>query len=37
LTYILDACSLIALFKKEKGADKVKALFDEALAGQVAI
>jgi len=37
LTYILDACSLIALFKKEKGADKVKVLLDEALAGQVDI
>ena len=37
MTYILDACSLIALFKKEKGADKVKVLLDEALAGQVDI
>jgi len=37
LTYILDACALIALFKREKGADKVRALFDETLAGQSVI
>jgi len=37
LTYVLDACSLIALFKRENGADKVKALLDEALTGQVNI
>jgi predicted nucleic acid-binding protein len=34
LTYVLDACALIALFKKEQGADKVKALLDNALDGQ---
>ena len=34
MIYILDACALIALFKKERGADKVKFLLDEALAGQ---
>ena len=34
MTYILDACSLIALFKKEKGADKIKVLLEDALAGQ---
>jgi len=37
LTYILDACALIALFKQEKGADKIKALFEEALAEQTVI
>ena len=37
MTYILDACSLIALFKKEKGADRVKALFNEAMTGHVDI
>jgi predicted nucleic acid-binding protein len=37
LTYILDACALIALFKREQGADKVRALFDETLTGQSAI
>ena len=34
MTYILDACSLVALFKKENGADKVKALLEEARTGQ---
>jgi predicted nucleic acid-binding protein len=34
LTYVFDACALIALFKKEQGADKVKALLDNALDGQ---
>jgi predicted nucleic acid-binding protein len=34
LTFILDACALIALFKREQGAEKVKALLDEALVGQ---
>jgi predicted nucleic acid-binding protein len=34
LTYILDACALIALFKREQGADKVRVLFDEVLAEQ---
>jgi len=37
LTYIFDACSLVALFKREKGADKVRALLDEALAGETII
>jgi predicted nucleic acid-binding protein len=37
LTDILDACALIALFKREQGADKVRALFDETLAGQSVI
>ena len=37
MTYILDACALIALFKKEHGSDKVKALFNKALAGQTVI
>jgi len=37
LTYVLDACSLVALFKREKGADKVKALLDEAQARETVI
>jgi predicted nucleic acid-binding protein len=37
LIYILDACALIALFKREQGADKVRALLDEAMAGQAVI
>ena len=34
MIYILDACALIALFKKEEGADKIKSLLNEALTGQ---
>ncbi|MDR1212178.1 MAG: type II toxin-antitoxin system VapC family toxin [Spirochaetaceae bacterium] len=34
MTCVLDACALIALFKKEQGADKVKELLDNALNGQ---
>jgi len=30
LTYIFDACAILALIKKEKGADKVRTLLDEA-------
>jgi predicted nucleic acid-binding protein len=37
LTYILDACSLIALLKREKGAEKVKTLLDESITGQSVI
>jgi predicted nucleic acid-binding protein len=37
LTYIFDACALIALLKREQGADKVRALLDEAYAGQSVI
>ena len=37
MTYIFDACALIALFKQEKGSDKVRALLDEALGGQSVI
>jgi len=37
LIFILDACALIALFKNEDGADKIKALLDEAQAGQATI
>jgi len=37
LNYIFDACSLIALFKKENGSDKIRALLDEALTGQADI
>jgi PIN domain nuclease of toxin-antitoxin system len=34
LIYVLDACALLALYKNEKGSDKVKALLDEAKTGQ---
>jgi predicted nucleic acid-binding protein len=37
LNYILDASALIALFKKEKGAEKVKALLDKAQAGKATV
>ena len=37
MTYILDACTLIALFKKEQGADKIKTLLEEAIAGQATV
>jgi len=37
LTYILDACSLIALYKKEKGLENIRTLFDEAVSGQATI
>jgi predicted nucleic acid-binding protein len=34
LIYILDACTFIALLKQEQGAEKIKALLDEAMTGQ---
>ena len=37
MTYIFDACALIALFKHEKGADIIKALLEDAQAGQTHI
>ena len=37
MTYILDVCALIALFKREQGADTIRALLDEALAKQSVI
>jgi predicted nucleic acid-binding protein len=37
LTYIFDACALLALYKNEKGSDKIEALLDDALTGQTAI
>ena len=37
MIYILDACALLAYYKGEKGADKIKTLIDEALAQQSAI
>ena len=37
MIYILDACALIALFKREQGADKVRSLLDEAMTGQSVI
>ena len=37
MTYVLDACALLAMFKSEKGAEKIEALIAEALAGEAAI
>ena len=37
MTYVLDACALIALFKNEQGEDKVKALLEEALTNQTVV
>ena len=37
MTYILDACAIIALFKRERGAEKVRELLDETLAGQAVL
>jgi len=34
LKYILDACSLVALFKKEAGAEKIRSLLDKTTDGQ---
>ena len=34
---ILDACALVALFKWEQGAEKVKTLLEEALTGHIVI
>ena len=34
MTYIFDACALLALLKREEGADKVKTLLDEAQKGK---
>jgi len=35
--HTLDACALIALFKNEKGSEKIEALFTEALKGQTVV
>ena len=37
MIYIFDACALFALFKREEGAEKIRVLLDEALAGQAVI
>jgi predicted nucleic acid-binding protein len=37
MTYILDACALIALINKEQGADKVKDMLEQAAAGKITI
>jgi predicted nucleic acid-binding protein len=34
MTYVLDACALLALLKRESGADVVDALFQKALTGE---
>ena len=35
MTYVLDACALIALIKKERGADKIEFLLNKAMTEQV--
>ena len=35
--YILDACALIALLKKEEGADKVTEVYKRAVAGKASL
>jgi predicted nucleic acid-binding protein len=37
MTYVLDACALIALLKKEEGADKIRDILKEARAGTSAV
>jgi predicted nucleic acid-binding protein len=37
LNYILDACALIALFKREAGWDVVNALFKRARVGEISL
>jgi PIN domain nuclease of toxin-antitoxin system len=34
MTYVLDACALLAIFKREAGADVVDVLFQKALMGE---
>ena len=34
MTYIVDACAIVAFYKDEKGADKIEKLLDEAVSGQ---
>ena len=33
--YVLDACALTALFKKEDGVDEVVAIYKKAVAGEI--
>lgn len=35
--YVLDACALIASLTKEKGAEKVEAVYDEVAAGKASV
>lgn len=35
--YVIDACSLIAYLRAEQGADKVEAIFDDALSGKTIV
>jgi PIN domain nuclease of toxin-antitoxin system len=37
LTYLLDACALIAVLRNEKGADTVKKLFEQTLSDQITV
>ena len=34
MTYIFDACTLLAFYKNEKGADIIEKLLEEAVSGQ---
>jgi predicted nucleic acid-binding protein len=34
MTYVLDACALLALIKREAGSDVIEALFQRALVGE---
>jgi predicted nucleic acid-binding protein len=37
LTYVLDACALLALIKKEKGYQKVDQLLQECVKGEIVL
>jgi PIN domain nuclease of toxin-antitoxin system len=37
MTYILDACALIALLNEEEGKDKIDDLFNQAKAGKITL
>ncbi|GHV80898.1 hypothetical protein AGMMS49944_26890 [Spirochaetia bacterium] len=37
MTYILDACAIIALINKEPGADKIINMLEQAAAGEITI
>jgi PIN domain nuclease of toxin-antitoxin system len=37
MTYVFDACALIALLKGEEGKDKINALFQQAYTGEITL
>jgi PIN domain nuclease of toxin-antitoxin system len=37
MTYVLDACALIALLNEEEGKDKIDDLFNQAKAGKITL